>query len=602
MKKFFFILLLICSSVVRAEELNRTLSPDATREAYTSGGNLFVRDVVSKEVTQLTFDGSYTILNGRASWVYYEEIFGRASEYRAFWWSPDSKKIAYYHFDETKVTLFPIFSPFGQDGNLKTARYPKAGEVNPEVKIAIVDIEGGETSWADFKNEDQYFGTPFWGADSNTLYVQRQPRRQNFLELYAVSASDGTKSLVYKEYHLTWVDWIEGMLFNDKGIYMVRDSETGWQQIYFLTYDGKHCTRLTEGRNWGVELLKESGGKVWFVARRDNILHPSVYRLEKKNIYQLTPPEFWARNVQIIGTTLEAELSTAATPWRRCIYNANSKSPKLISEYLSNEISTGVPIAEPIRIQNDGFDLYGLISYPKDFDSLKTYPVIMEVYGGPGTAYVRDRWRDRDATDEWAWNNGVIWMCVDPRSSGENGRRGLDEAFGRMTVMELQDYIAWAKHMATLPYVDASRIGVDGFSFGGTTTAMLVLRYPEYFRCGIAGGGVYDWTLYDSNYTERFMMTPKLNPVGYKDASVLECVRGGGVSENYRPYSLKLTHGTGDDNVHFQNTLQLIDVLQKKGVKFDLMIYPDGMHGYRGFQRTHDKADAAAFWTENLLK
>ena len=224
----------------------------------------------------------------------------------------------------------------------------------------------------------------------------------------------------------------------------------------------------------------------------------------------------------------------------------------------------------------------------------------MEVYGGPGTAYVRDYWKSRDASNRWCWENGIIWMCVDPRSSGENGRAGMDQAFRRMTVIELQDYIAWARYMQSQPYVDASRIGVDGFSFGGTTTAMLVLRYPQYFSCGIAGGGVYDWTLYDSVYTERFMDTPGANPEGYAEASVLHHVEAG-ISPDYKPGSLKLTHGTGDDNVHFQNTLQLVDALQRKGLIFDLMIYPDGMHGYRGLQHEHDTMDAALFWKEHLL-
>ena len=188
----------------------------------------------------------------------------------------------------------------------------------------------------------------------------------------------------------------------------------------------------------------------------------------------------------------------------------------------------------------------------------------------------------------------------------------MDEAFGRMTVVELGDYIAWAEWLQSLPYVDGSRIGVKGFSFGGTTTAMLVLRYPQYFRCGIAGGGVYDWTLYDTHYTERFMDTPQANPGGYAEAGVIDWVPKVFSAEpspadrkscrKPLPGALRLTHGTGDDNVHYQNTLLLMDALQKAGYQFEVMFYPDGMHGYRGYQGEHDKAAEAAFWTKWLLR
>jgi dipeptidyl-peptidase-4 len=180
----------------------------------------------------------------------------------------------------------------------------------------------------------------------------------------------------------------------------------------------------------------------------------------------------------------------------------------------------------------------------------------------------------------------------------------MDQAFRRMTVIELQDYIAWAKWLQSLPYVDGSRIGVKGFSFGGTTTAMLVLRYPQYFRCGIAGGGVYDWHLYDTHYTERFMDTPQANPDGYAEASVMTWVPSvfAGDGPKPLPNALCLTHGTGDDNVHFQNTLQLIDALQQAGYQFETRIYPDGMHGYRGRQHLHDSAAEAIFWRKWLLE
>lgn len=586
--------------------VNLTWSPDSSRVAYTLNNDLYVVNVAAKDTVRLTDDGSDTILNGYASWVYYEEILGRQSKYRAFWWSPDSKKLAYYRFDDGAVPMFPIFSPFGQGGVLRQTRYPKAGQDNPIVQVRIANLETGQSVTAFSGDKDTYFGTPFWGADSKELFVSAMPRRQNRLTLYAVDESAGSSRMVYKESYRTWVDWIEGMLFTDKGLYMARSFESGWQQIYFLSFDGKELKKLTDGNNWDIELLKVNQKKntLWFMAKRDSKVHPTLYSLNLKSgrINALTSPEFWTKDVAIADDcSFKAQCSTAAIPWFTVDSKTRAKDLPAIESESCEVASRKYPNPQLICINNDGFDLYGLINYPAGFDPSRKYPVLMEVYGGPGTAYVRDRWGDRDASNRWCYDNGVIYMVVDPRSSGENGRRGMDEAFQRMTVVELQDYIAWAEYMQSLPYVDAGHIGVDGFSFGGTTTAMLVLRYPELFHCGIAGGGVYDWSLYDTHYTERFMCTPLENPDGYREASVLHYVDNSLFSKSYEPYHLKITHGTGDDNVHFQNSLQLIDALQKKGLLFDFMIYPDGMHGYRGDQHLHDAADAAFFWKTYLF-
>lgn len=589
-----------------AQEANPTVSPDSSKVAFTRNNDLWVRDISTGAEIRLTDDGSEDILNGYASWVYYEEIFGRQSRYRAFWWSPDSRRLAFYRFDNSGVPVFPIYSPFGQDGSLSLTRYPKAGEQNPSVRIGMAQADGSGTVWADFSDSpQQYFGTPFWGPGSDELFVSRMPRRQNTLELFAVSAADGSRRSVYREDYGTWVTWIEGMLFTRDGLIMARNFETGWEQIYFLGYDGS-LRRLTDGPNWDIRLLKHdpAKGDIWFTAKRDSRIHSSLYRLDRKGrIYTLTDPEYSIGSVSISDdcSSFSAKISNARTPWMEV--SGSTRQAKGFAK-VDAPREEG-PYPEVVTIENDGFTLYGLMSMPKDFDPGKKYPVVMQLYGGPGTPYVRDSWRNRDAQDFWCWENGIIYIVVDPRSSGENGRAGMDEAFRRMTVTELGDYIQWARWLGSLPCVDASRIGVQGFSFGGTTTAMLVLRYPEYFCCGIAGGGVYDWRLYDSHYTERYMDTPQDNPEGYAEAGVLNWVETcalKGTDGLHRGYpALKLTHGTGDDNVHFQNSLQLIDALQKEGIQFELMIYPDGMHGYRGHQAEHDKASDRLFWSRHLL-
>ena len=280
----------------------------------------------------------------------------------------------------------------------------------------------------------------------------------------------------------------------------------------------------------------------------------------------------------------------------------------------------------------DGFTLPGMIVYPKDFDPAKKYPVHVDIYGGPDTPVVRDRWTAPNEANQWWSDNGIIQIWVDPRAGGHNGREGLDMIYRQLTVNEVKDFIAWAEWLKSQPYVIGDKIGVEGFSFGGTMTSMLLMQASDSFHYGIAGGGVYDWALYDTHYTERYMDTPQNNPDGYKISRALEYVAGypavygssagssssasasaaGAVSGSSSaasasaapavdPVMLKITHGTGDDNVHHQNTLLLIDALQKEGKKFDFMIYPDGMHGYRGYQGTHFQNANREFWFRYLL-
>ena len=540
-------------------------------------------------------------MNGYASWVYYEEIFGRPSRYRAFWWSPDSRKLAFYRFDDTQVPMFPIYSPFGQDGTLRRTHYPKAGEKNPEVQIGFTDLQG-DIVWADFDaREDQYFGIPFWGADSRTFYVAREPRIQNTLDLYAVNPEDGSKKAIYHEKVDTWLDWIDGMLFCDKGLYMVRSFETGWQQIYFLSYDGTQLKRLTDGPNWRVSLVKaEKDGTVYFIAERDSHVRKALYKVSPKGVITaLTDPTFDVSGVKFSpdGKHFVCQLSNLQTPPEIRLYG--DKTPYTVAGMPSKEGAQG----QLVSITVDGLELPGILYYPEGFDPAQKYPVHVDIYGGPDTPLVNDRWVS-PARYDWYYRNGIIQLIADCRAAGHNGRAGTDAIYKQLSTVEVSDFIEWAKWLQSLPYVKAEKIGVEGFSFGGTMTTLLVTTAPEYYHYGIAGGGVYDWMLYDSHYTERFMSTPEDNPDGYASTAVLKRVGNYPAKAGKADGSvmLKLTHGTGDDNVHFQNTLQLIDVLHRQNACFEFMIYPDGMHGYRGYQGRHFQEENNAFWEKYLLE
>ena len=662
-----------------AGAVNMTYSPDSTKIAFTRDNDLYVVDIASGAETRLTFDGSDVILNGYASWVYYEEILGRASRYKAFWWSPDSRKIGFYRFDNSEVPMFPIYSAFanpaaaasqsqsprvtdlGIGGALSETRYPKCGQTNPQVRIGVAVVPGeteggaGESpaiTWADFNPaEDQYFGIPFWGPDSEEFFIARMPRLQNTIDLYAVSVADGSKRHVYNETYKTWLNWFDGVVFTDRGLYMSREFETGWQQIYFLSYDGKEFRRLTDGPNWNVSIVRvdEKKGDVYFTARREAVAKQALYKVDKKGVITaLTDPAYNATGVSFSpdGKYFVASLSNVTTPTYVSVFPASGKKIRQGNtvadmkgpDYDASKYALGQLVS---MTTSDGFILPGMIVYPKNFDPSGKYPVHVDIYGGPDTPQVRDRWVTPSASNQWYSENGIIQITVDPRAAGHNGREGLDMIYRQLTVWEVKDFCEWADWLKALPYVDGDKIGVEGFSFGGTMTCMLLMQAPDKFHYGIAGGGVYDWALYDSHYTERYMDTPQANPEGYEVSKVLNYVDGypteyssetvalapqehGDMLRSQtqlqsddsgchperileflpgrvEPVMLKLTHGTGDDNVHHQNTLQLLDAMHKAGKKFDFMIYPDGMHGYRGYQGAHFDAANREFWLKYLL-
>ncbi|NLH22951.1 MAG: prolyl oligopeptidase family serine peptidase [Bacteroidales bacterium] len=605
------------SYYLQENAMNPTLSPDGRYVAYTVNNDLYARELNSGKVTRFTHDGSKTILNGRASWVYYEEILGRSSNYRSFWWSPDSRKIAFFRCDDTNVPMFPIYVADGQHGFLEETRYPKAGDENPQVRVGIVSVATEENIvWVDFDPaNDQYFGQPFWTPGGETLLVQWMNRDQNLLKLFAVNPQDGSYKVIYQEEQPAWLEWISNPLFTLEGILMVRDFAS-WQQIYLCPLEGGDLQRLTDGQNWGITLhgIDPKGDFLFFSARREistrtdvyKVALPGVQRKKDPSVRRLTRGEFNFTNVMFAPDYRHFTVlcSNVSTPASSLLYSVDKGLIRQLGDSRGDaydlELEKGnIPVSEVHFITTeDGFTIPAIITWPLELEKGKKYPVLVNVYGGPDDGSVTDRWVLPASRYHWA-RKGVIQVTMDHRGSGHCGKRGLDMMYRNLGKWEVHDYKLWMDYLRELGCVDNSRVGITGYSYGGYVTALAVCTAGDYFPYGIAGAGVYDWMFYDSHYTERYMDTPQDNPDGYRNGSVLEqCATYG----TWGPSVLLVTHGTSDDNVHFQNAMRLTDRLMKGNKHFRFMLYPGARHGYRGYQAAFSADEERAFWTKYLLE
>ena len=592
---------------------NPTYSPDRTRIAYTLGGDLYTIEVATKKVHRCTYDGTDLIMNGYASWVYYEEIFGRPSRYRAFWWSPDSKILAFYRFDDTQVPMFPIYLEQGQHGTLRQTHYPMAGDPNPEVRIGFASVEGNAVVWADFnEKDDQYFGTPFWNNTGDRLIVPWMDRSQDNMIFYSVDPLYGGKEKIYSEHQDTWIEWPTEMLFSSKGMYFVRDYEM-WQKIYFLSFDGKTFSYVCNKDLWGVQLLKANEKYLFFSARsKECTVRTDIYRVTLKDLKleRVSYGEYNFTNISISDDcrTVYATLSNSTTPAQDvaihlpAMGSLDRKKVEVLfdskgKDYDKYAIATQEVVYITLR---DGRKLPATVIWPLDMDrsGKVKYPVKVDVYGGPDTPQVWDTFKGVNFKSQWWANHGVIQVVLDTRSSGHFGKAGLNEVYRQLGVLELQDIEDGLKYFTKLPYVNADKVGIEGFSYGGTMSMLAVTEGNEYFKYAVSGAGVLDWRLYDSHYTERYMDRPQDNPEGYEKSAVINRLR------NYKgdkTNMMRMTHGSGDDNVHFQNSLQAIDKLMSMNKDFEFMVYPSGMHGYHGYQGRHFDLQNYRFWYEYLL-
>lgn len=594
---------------------NPTYSPDRRHIAYTLEGDLYTMEVASGKINRHTYDGSKVVGNGRASWVYYEEIFGRKSRYRAFWWSPDSKVLAFYRFDDSNVPEFPIFDAAGQHGSLRMTRYPMAGDPNPEVKLGFVSVNGDTIVWADFNSlRDQYLGTPFWDNKGKRLLVPWMDRSQDDMVIYSVDPLYGQKAQVYSEHQATWVDWPSEVLCNSKGVYMVREKGQ-WQHICFLSYDGKTTRYVDDSKNyWGIRLIFLNEKFLFFTARgAESTLRNDIYRinLSSNAVERISFGDYDFTNVRVEGDGryVYATLSNCHTPHKDVEIELHKLRPvkdrnvAVIFDSKGN-LYDYFKIAEREIVyvtMRDGSKIPASVIWPVDMDrSGKTqYPVKVDIYGGPDSQQVYDRYAPVNLESQWWANHGVVQVRLDTRSAGHLGRYGVNTAYLKLGVPEVEDLIDGIKYFTNLSYIDPKKVGIEGYSYGGTMALLAACEANDYFQYAIASGGVYDWQLYDSHYTERYMERPEDNPAGYEASAVVNRL---GKYRGDKTNMVRITHGTGDDNVHMQNTLQVIDKLQSQGKDFELMFYPGGMHGYRGSQQRHFEMQNMRFWYNYLLE
>jgi dipeptidyl-peptidase-4 len=588
------------------KEKNPTPSPDGKWVAFTRGNDLFAKELSTGKEIQFTQDGSENIYSGYAAWLYYEEILGRASHYKAFWWSPDSKHIAFMRFDETKVPVFPIYNSEGLHGFLEHQHYPKAGDTNPAVRIGLVSVEQPKPIWADFnENDDQYFGTPYWTPDGSALWVQWMPRRQNTLKIYTINITDGTKKSLYEEKQETWIDLdlddrIE-FLAGGKGFIMKSD-KSGWMQLYYYRMDGSMVNPITQGDFTVTELerVDENSNTVFFKARKENSARIDFYKvgLDGKGLTRLSFGDFsHDPNLSPNGKYFITTYSNIKSPAKMALVDSKGKIVRELGDsrgtaFTEYELSS----SEIVRVKSaDGqFNLPMSITYPIHFDRSKKYPVVISIYGGPNAGTVYDVWSRQFLNSQWWAREGAIQVSMDNRSSGHFGKVGMNYIFRQLGKYEIEDYMECAKWLRSQAFVDSSKIFISGGSFGGYITCMALTYGSDYFNYGVASSSVTDWRLYDTHYTERYMERPQDNENGYSITSPQTYVK------KYRGL-LKVVHGNMDDNVHMQNSIQFINKLEDLDKHFEFMVYPGERHGWGGLKAIQSRNETRLFIYENLL-
>ncbi|MEX2217598.1 MAG: DPP IV N-terminal domain-containing protein [Phycisphaerales bacterium] len=561
-----------------------TLSPDAAFVAFIRDNDLWVVDLQTQTERALTQGGHDRLRNGKNDWVYFEELFNRS--WQAFWWSPDSSRLAYLQLDDEPVKDFAIVNgPARGDQRVEMTPYPKPGEPNPRVKLFTVPAAGGDPSEVDlsaYTPEDMLITGVGWWPDSSRVYAYVQNRVQSWLDIVHAPPDGGEARKLLRETTKAWVDAPPALRFLKDGSFLLMSERTGWKHIYRYSPEGELLRAITEGE-WearSIAHVDEEGGRLFVSGTLDTHIADNLYSvpLGGGEPTRLTT-ERGGHRADVSPSAGYFIDSWSSSEQRPRVALRDARDGSLIRMLDTNPVRDlaryRVAPTELFTITtDDGFVLEASLLKPTDFDPSRRYPVWYMTYGGPHAPQVSDSWGGGRLWDQVLAASGIVVFRCDPRSASGKGAVSAWAAYKQLGVPELRDIETAIRWVGAQPWADAARVGMSGHSYGGFMTSYCLAR-STLFAAGIAGAPVTDWRDYDSIYTERFMLTPQENPEGYKVTSVVGAAR----TLHGR---LLLVHGMIDDNVHLENATRLARALQQAGKQFEMMFYPDARHGVGG--------------------
>jgi dipeptidyl-peptidase-4 len=578
-------------------ERDPKLSPDGRSVTFRRGHDLYALDIASLKETRLTRDGSSTLLNGQLDWVYPEEL----DLSTAYWWSPDSTRIAYLQFDISREPEFPQADLLRTRAVFEPERYPQPGDPNADVRVGVVLAAGGPTRWMDLgETRDFLIARVNWLPGGRSLAVQRLNRVQNRLDLLLADPATGASSLLLREQDPYWVDVADTYRFLEDGKRLLwSSSREGYRHFYLYSIDGKLLHTITRG-DWEVTDLAgvdESSKTIYYVSTAQSPLERHLYRVgfDGKHAARLTetPGTHTISMSPTCDFYLDSESSLAA-PRRRTLH-AKDGTPVAVYMERDSTLTDEVQFQpqEIVKVSaTDGTLLYGSLIKPAGFTPGKKYPAIVMVYGGPHSQTVRDSWSGANWNQALAARGFVIWQ-LDNRGSSGRGHRWESAVYHNLGAKELEDQKDGIRYLESLGFVDPTRVGIYGWSYGGFMTLNALFNAPSLFRAGIAGAPVVDWRNYDTIYTERYMGLPAENEQGYRSSSLIE--KAGALTAK-----LLIVHNFSDDNVHFQNSVQIADALERAGKQFEMRVYTQKTHAVSGPAYKHMLEGLTEYFEKNL--
>ncbi len=580
-----------------------TFSPDSKKVAFIYKNNLYYRDLSKGTITQVTFDGKENeIINGASDWVY-EEEFGLS---KAFEWSPDSKKIAFIRFDESEVREY-IMTQYNNDlyPQYTSFKYPKVGEHNAKVKVVVYDLEKGKPTIANIEGNDFYIPRSDWITGKNQLLITQLNRDQNHLRLLLMNEKDGDTRLVLEEKSHSYIQLPNDIYFINNGKAFLRTSEkSGFIHIYLYNIKGEEVSDLTPG-NYDVNQIygfDEKHRKVYFQASPSSPIYQQVFSVDIESLQTIALSPADGYNNAQFNQTFDHYILEHSTFNSPPVYQIMNKQGELIRVLEDNQQVSSIQEIYQVSNQeffsfksSDELTLNGWMIKPNDFDEEVAYPLLMFVYGGPGSQEVLDKWKGNNYWwFQYLAHHGYVIACVDGRGTGGRGESFKKITYRQLGHYETIDQISAAKYLGKLPFIDQQRIGIFGWSYGGFISTNCLFKGNDVFHLGIAVAPVTHWKWYNTIYTERYMNNYTDNPSGYDNNSPIK------YADRLEGHYL-LVHGSSDDNVHFQHSAELIKALVKANKQFDSYVYPNRNHGIYGDNaRLHLYTKMSNFIFENL--